>query len=237
MAWAPYFEKMSSQISQLGASEIKNWQGREISDVLNLSVSGCSGTLQLFSMKKIEKICIVNLCVNDRLQYGMCTILPACKYSLPIFFSRWEEREREITHLVDFLPTVDTFVDEEYRIRFLELMGPEWEKFASLAGICPEEDDELRSACSIIYTGAKTLIEKDGLRLAALAPHLDYLKRYCEFIPAAEEVSDQEKQTEIDRKAPAVRKILRSHFQKALAGPLKPVAEKNNTEIILDLFF
>ena len=237
MAWTPYFEKMAGQLSQLGASEIKNWQGRQIADALNLSVSGCSGNLTLFSMKIIEKICIVNLCINDRLQYGMCTIFPARKYALPIFFSRWEEREKDITHLVDFLPTVDSFVDEEYRIRFLELMGPVWEKFASLAGICPEEDDELRSACSIIYTCAKTVPEKEGLRLAALAPHLEYLKQYCQFIPAAEALSDEEKQAEVDRKVQAVRKILRGHFQKALAGPLKPVAEKNNTEAILDLFF
>ena len=56
MAWTPYFEKMAGQLSQLGASEIKNWQGRQIADALNLSVSGSSGTLTLFSMKIIEKI-------------------------------------------------------------------------------------------------------------------------------------------------------------------------------------
>ncbi len=110
------------------------------------------------------------------------------------------------------MPTVDSLIDEEYRKRYLESVQPLWEKYASLPGICPEESDVIRSLCSIIYTAAKVPIDKEGMRLAALAPHTEYLKSYLNFLQEAYPIKDDTKRKEVKRKRGAIRNVLRTRF-------------------------
>ena len=150
--------------------------------------------------------------VKEDLQCGLCTIFPQTDCDLPIFLSRWEERASEIIFLVDIIPTVDTLVDEETRVKYIEPINELWQKYASLPGICPEENDALRGLCSIIYTAARVPIEKDGIRLAALAPHTTYLHHYVEYLGKASSVKDDKKKKEISRKIASVQTVLGDFF-------------------------
>lgn len=230
--WTPYREKMLEQLNQLPLQAIRQWQGKEIS---LLEKDGCS-TIKAFSMEKAAKICIGSFRVNDELQYGLCTIFPKIEYRLPVFLSRWEERAQEIDFLVDFMPTVDFLIDQDFRARYLEIMGQYWEKYASLEGICPEENDTLRSACSIIHTAARMPIEREGMRLAALAPHTEYLKHYIEFIKDAVPVENQAKHQEVKRKTASLTNILRGYFSHALNSTLDKTVGAGNSETVLSLF-
>jgi hypothetical protein len=122
-------------------------------------------------------------------------------------------------------------VDEAYRVKFLEPMGESWERFSKLPGIFPEEDNELRSACSIIYTAACIPIEKDGMRLAALAPHLDYLKKYIAFMDEVKPLTDDVKQKEIARRIKAVRTIFKTNLQNTFSNTAKPNLGKEMIEL------
>jgi hypothetical protein len=203
--WAPYREKMQEQLSQI--------QLREIHQELTAGKN-----LKAYTADKIAKIAIGECCIGDSRHIGVCTVFPLETYWLPLYVSLWDEQEKEITLLVDVAPTVDSLIDEPFRIKYLESIQPLWEKFASLPGIVPFEDDGVRRVCSIIYTAAVVPIEREGMRLAALAPHTEYLKSYIEFVKDAPAADGEAKVKEIRRKIEAVKSEYRSYLQRAYGG-------------------
>lgn len=210
--WSPYLEKMREQMDQLELSEIKEWSGHDLAPAREFKTAQVEGGFTTFRAEKIEKIGIGSFYLNKEIHHGFCTIIPDEDYDLPMFVSQWEEGEKEIRFLVDIIPAVDSLIDEDYRKRYLESVQPLWEKYASLPGICPEESDVIRSLCSIIYTAARVPIDKEGMRLAALAPHTDYLKSYLNFLQEADTVKDDAKRKEVKRKREVIRNILRTRF-------------------------
>jgi len=221
ITWAPYFDKLKEQLGQLVLVKRSEWKGTD-------------SILESFGTEKIEKISVGSITVEES-RYGLCTIFPAAGYDLPIFFSRWEEKKSEIIFLVDLIPTVDTLVDEPYRKKYIEPLDPLWQRYESLAGICPEEHDGLRGILSIIYTAARVPIEREGMRIAALAPHLEYLKHYIEFYRAASPVIDTIKVQEISRRTAAVKKMLRGYFAGMLAGQVGETLG-NEQELFMSIF-
>lgn len=236
--WSPYLEKMREQINQLKLSEIKEWEGRDLISAEEFKTSQAHGGLKAYSTEKIEKIGIGTFYLNEEVLCGFCTFFPDEDHALPIFISRWEEREKEISFLVDLIPTVDSLIDEEYRKRYLESVQPLWERYASLPGICPEESDIVRSLCSIIYTAAKVPIDKEGMRLAALAPHIEYLKSYLNFLQEANPIEGDAKRKEVKRKKEAIRKTLHEKFfREAFKGSLGEDLGDNNLELMAAILF
>jgi hypothetical protein len=129
-------------------------------------------------------------------------------------------------------------VDEEFRKKYIESVQPLWDRFAALPGICPEESDVIRSLNSIIYTAARVPIEKEGMRLAALAPHTEYLKSYLAFLPEAVPVTDEAKKKELAAKRAALRTTLRAHFFKEmLPGPAREELGDGMIELLNAVYF
>jgi len=236
--WSPYVEEMREQIDQLKISEIKEWEGHDLTPVLEFTTSQAHGGFKAYCTAKVEKIGIGNFYLNEKVHWCFCTIFPREDYDLPIFISRWEEGEKEISFLVDLMPTVDSLIDEDYRKRYLESVQPLWERYASLPGICPEESDVIRSLCSIIYTAAKVPIEKEGMRLAALAPHTEYLKSYLNFLREANPIGSDAKRKEVKRKRRALRETLRTKFFKeVMKDSMGSIMGENLTELISTILF
>jgi len=234
----PYLEKMGEQIGQLKPTQLTEWEGRDLTAIQDIAASQITGECKAYQSEKIGKIGLGALSLTDGTHYGLCTIIPEEHYDLPLFLSRWEEREKEITILVDIMPTVDSLVDEAYRKKYIESVQPLWDRFVSLAGICPEESDVIRSLCSIIYTAARVPIEKEGMRLAALAPHTEYLKSYIAFVPEARPVESDAKKQEIQKKKAALRKTLSEHFFKEiLPDTTRQALGENNLALMTTLFF
>ena len=236
--WAPYLEKMKEQIDQLKLSEIKESKGRDLTPASEFKTPKASGGFKAYSTDKIEKTGIGTLYLNEEVHYGFCAIFPDENHSLPIFISRWEEREREVRFLVDIMPSVDSLIDEEYRKKYVESVQPLWERFASLPGICPEESDVIRSLCSIIYTAARVPIDKEGMRLAALAPHTEYLKGYLAFLKEATPIENDAKREEVKKKREAIRGTLRTKFFKEVMGDsIESTVGSDLSELIVTILF
>ena len=230
--WSPYLEKMREELNQLTLKEIRHVEGHAIMPAQEFKTSQVHGGLSAYSVEKIEKIAIGTFYLNETIHYGFCTIIPDDSHNMPLFISLWEEGEREITFLVDLMPTVDSLIDEEYRKKYLESVQPLWERYASLPGICPVESDVVRSLCSIIYTAARVPIDKEGMRLAVLAPHPEYLKNYISFVQEATEVEDRAKRKEVERKKKALRRTLRESFAHEI---LKKTVAKTVGDNLLEL--
>jgi len=213
--WTPYAEKMIEQLRHLPLTKLSNWKDHAIDSI---PLPGSEKMLEIFSTDKIEKVALASFHLEDGLHFGLCSIFPKPEYRLPVFLSRWEERHDTIQALVDFMPTVDILQDKEFREQYIESMGPLWEKYAALPGIWPEEHDKLRSACSIIYTATRTSIEREGMRLALVAPHTEYLKNYIAFAGAAVPVTGMAKQQEVRRKTEALRDLLHQCLRELLSG-------------------
>jgi len=236
--WSPYLEKMREQIDQLKVSEVKEWEGHDLTPALEFKTSRAHGGFKAYRADKVEKIGIGNFYLKGAIHCGFCTIFPSEENDLPIFISRWEEREKEIRFLVDLMPTVDSLIDEEYRERYLESIQPLWEKYAHLPGICPEESDVIRSLCSIIYTAAKVPIEKEGMRLAALAPHTEYLKSYINFLRESNPIESDAQRKEVKRKREAIRRTLSTKFFKeVLEDSIVKAVEGNLSELMGIILF
>lgn len=236
--WTPYLEKMGEQIDQLKATELTEWGGHDLTVIQDIKASQITGGFKAYHSEKIDKIGFGSLSLGDGTHHGFCTIIPKGNYDLPLFLSRFEEREKEITFLVDIMPTVDSLIDEAYRKKYIESVQPLWDRFVSLPGICPEESDVIRSLCSIIYTAARVPIEKEGMRLAALAPHTEYLKNYLAFIPDARPVESDAKKKEIQKKKAALRKTLRTNFFKEiLHDTVRQSLGENNLTLMTTVLF
>ena len=117
-------------------------------------------------------------------------------------------------------------------------MQPLWEKYASLPGICPEESDAIRSLCSIIYTAANVPIDKEGMRLAALAPHTEYLKSYLNFLQEAYPIKDDTRRKEVKRKREVIRDVLRKRFSgEIVCDSVSEALESNLQEQMVAILF
>lgn len=197
ISWVPYREKMLEQVRQIALNE-----------------SSAQDNFTVYTSDKIARLVIGEVVADARQHFAMCAIFPQEHYLLPLYFSLWDERENEISFLVDIMPTVDSLIDEPFRIKYIDPIHPLWDRFSNLAGITPFEDDAVRAVCSIIYTAAVMPIEREGMRLAALAPHTEYLKTYIAFIKDAPVVESHAKLKEIKRKTEAIKETLRSYLQK-----------------------
>lgn len=236
--WTPYLEKMGEQIDQLKPGKLKEWKGQDLTPALEFKTPQAQGRFKVYSNEKLEKIAIGTINLNEVTHCGFCTIFPKEDGDLPIFISQWEEGEKEISFLVDIMPVVDSLIDEDYRKKYIESVQPLWDRYASLPGICPEESDAIRSLCSIIYTAAKVPIEKEGMRLAALAPHTEYLKSYLAFLPEAASIESDVKKKEIKRKREAIKKTLYTKFLKeAVRGPIEGALGEKLAGLITAILF
>jgi hypothetical protein len=228
---------MRELVDQLNPREIREWEGRIFSDAGEFKTQDASGGFKAYTAEKVDKIALGEFFIKGELHYGLCTIIPGKEYDLPIFISRWEEREKEIGLLVDLIPSVDSLIDEEYRKRYFDSIQPLWERYANLPGICPEENDAIRSLCSIIYTAAQVPIEREGMRLAALAPHTEYLKAYLDFLKEAIPVKDETRSKEVKRKKGAIQKTLRTCYQELLKGPMGKALGSKISERMVSILF
>ncbi|HUT84537.1 MAG TPA: hypothetical protein VMX95_07795 [Thermodesulfobacteriota bacterium] len=235
--WSPYRERMKELIDQINVHEMKEWGGKDVREAGEFKTQEAYGGLKTYSTDKAEKIALGDFFVKGEVHYGLCTIIPGEAYNVPFFISRWEEREKEIILLVDLMPTVDSLIDEEYRKKYFDSIQPLWERYASLPGICPEESDVIRSLCSIIYTAAQIPIDKEGMRMAALAPHTEYLKAYLNFLRETVPVEDETKRKEIKRKREAIRKTLSMCYQDLLRGPMGKALGSPISELMIHMFF
>ncbi len=227
----PYIEKMSEQLNQLSLTQINECAGNDISNLADYEKDGTKVKLSVYQAESVEKIAIGSIVIDNEVNIGVCMIIPDNDVALPIYVSRWEERQDTITLLVDLMPTVDMVVDEAYRVKYLEPLNETWDRFSNLAGIQPEDDNDLRAACSIIYTGACVPIEKDGMRMAALAPHLDYLKKYIAYMTAEKNPIGEAKQREITRRIAAVRTLFSANLKNLLSKTAEPRLGKEMTDM------
>jgi hypothetical protein len=227
----PYIEKMLEQLNQLSLARINECAGNDISNLAEYEKDGTRLKLNVYQAEAAEKIAIGSIVVDNEVSVGACMIIPKNNIALPVYVSRWEERQDTITLLVDLMPTVDMIVDEAYRVKYIEPLNESWERFSNLAGIQPEDDNDLRAACSIIYTGACIPIEKEGMRMAALAPHLDYLKKYIAYMTADKQLSDETKQKEVTRRIAAVRTLFSANLKNLLSKTAEPKLGKEMTDL------
>ena len=227
----PYVEKMSEQLSQLSLTQINDCAGNDIRNLADYEQNGIQVKLRVYQAEAAEKIAIGSIVIDNEVNIGVCTIIPKNDIALPVYVSRWVERQDTITILVDMMPTVDMIVDEAYRVKYFEPLNETWERFSNLAGIQPEDDNDLRAACSIIYTGACVPIEKEGMRMAALAPHLDYLKKYIVYMTAEKHPIDEAKQREITRRIAAVRTLFSANLENLLSKTAESKLGKEMTAL------
>jgi hypothetical protein len=227
----PYIEKMTEQLNQLSLTQINECAGNDISNLTDYVKAGIQVKLSVYQSEAADKIAIGSIVVDNEVSVGACTIIPKNDIALPVYVSRWEERQDTITLLVDLMPTVDMIVDEAYRVKYFEPLNETWERFSNLAGIQPEDDNDLRAACSIIYTGACIPIEKEGMRMAALSPHLDYLKKYIAYMTAEKKPIDETKQRELSRRIAAVRKLFSSNLTNLLSKTAEPALGKEMCDL------
>ena len=236
-AFTPYYDKMFSVLEGLSLKALENCNGKDTASLGELSNDDIKAKVGLYSYSKISKIALGSFQVKDQKQFGLCTLFAEEGYDLPLFLSYWDEDQSKICWMVDFMPTVDDFIDEEYRAKYIESQGEAWDRFAKLPGVCPEDDNILRSLCSIIYSAGQSPIENEGMRLAVLAPQTSYLKTYTEFIPEAEPVTDDSKKNEISLKTKCLKSAQQIHFRAVLENQIGNCTGSEKIDFLTELFF
>ncbi|GEM_PF-565494 len=238
MQWTPYLERMKELIDPLRPDPIREWQGTSLASAREFSRGRAQGGFGAWRADKLEKIGIGSFVHAGNRHFAFCAVISGETYDLPLFLSRLEEGPHQVILLVDIIPVVDSLIDENYRKKYIESVQPLWDRFAALPGICPEESDVIRSLTSIVYTAARVPIDNEGMRLAALAPHTEYLKSYLAFLPEAAPVADAAKKQEFSVKRAALRKTLSAHFFKeVLPGPVRESLGNDMIELLNHVCF
>jgi len=231
-AWSPYSEQLLEELNHLSPAPLLQLGGFDLLPEASCAHENASGQLCLLQSTNLSRIALATVKSTD-LHIGLCLAFPRADYDLPIFFSRWQETMQDLSYYVDLLPTVDFLVDEAYRIKYFDPLDQDWQRFANLAGIWPEDDDLLRSVSSIVYTAAHSMVGREGQRLAALAVHSTYLKHYIAFVHAAVPIAKNDKRAEIKRKTIAIGIILKDYLERYFAGPAGQLIGSANTERLL----
>jgi hypothetical protein len=238
IVWTPYLEKMRELLSPLDLKEVREIGGEDLSPIMDFRTPKCHGSFKTYRANKIEKLTLGSLYLDEEGHYGMCTIWPQGEYELPLYFSNWEEKAKEVLTLVDFTPTVDLLMNEPYRKKYIdEAISPLWNKFGTLPGIQPAPYAFVRGMCSINYTCAVVPVTNEGMRLVALQPHLEYLKVYLKLLKESESIIEEKRRWEVNRKRAALSHNYRKNFIPRVKKSLGVTMGENMANLLIIMLF
>jgi hypothetical protein len=87
---------------------------------------------------KIEKITIGELHYMRRAKYCILNMTASDDYDLPIYACEFDESAPRLSVTIDFMPTVDIAVHEEYREKYYTGLADLWRKYRTIPGFTKE---------------------------------------------------------------------------------------------------
>ncbi|MBW1823632.1 MAG: hypothetical protein JRI87_03560 [Deltaproteobacteria bacterium] len=127
-AFPPYEEKMKEALKPFNAEVMNSYQGKDIRPFQNLKGKNMDSSKYLYKAPKLEKISFAVHNFKDMLMSYGIIIWPDDEHALPTFSSYWAESAKGSYFIIDFYPSADCIVDNNYMEHYLSPLEDLYEK-------------------------------------------------------------------------------------------------------------
>ena len=169
------------------------------------------GDTQYFCSDKIEKISFGWTVLRKSIVASGCMGWPRDDYEFPILTLDWDESEKHVHIIADFMPLTDIVVNDWYREKYLDGIETSYKQYTDLLDAPPNPINWFRSFTSPYVIAGKP--DADPGRTVvkrALDCLVVYLKYWMEEIVAkAEPVKDPAHKEYVNKKKAKIRDILK----------------------------
>ena len=184
-------------------------------------------TLKAYAADKIAKIAIGDCTIGDQSTSVSAPYSPVKTTGCPFIFHTGMKRQKKFHCWLISCQRWTLLLMSHSALNIWTPSSLCGRNLPTFPASCPLRTIRVRRVCSIVYTAAVVPIEKEGMRLAALAPHTEYLKAYIDFVKDAPPADGEVKVKEIKRKIAAVKTALQTYIQKEYGASLMRTCSKS----------
>jgi len=169
------------------------------------------GDRRYFCSDKIEKLSLGWTIIRDAMLICTCMGWPRDDYDFPILATTWDESEKHVHMISDFIPLTDLVMHEDYLEKYLDPFEPIFKRYTDLLE-SPAGDLSWFRALSSPYVIVGR--NKADPERATMKRALDCLCKYVtywldEIVAKAEPITDREYQKQVKAKKERIREIYR----------------------------
>jgi hypothetical protein len=169
------------------------------------------GGSQYVRGEKIEKMNFGWIVIRDAMLISTCMGWPKDDYDFPVLATTWDESEKHVHIIADFIPLVDLVMNESYLEKYLDPFEPTYKQYCDLLDAPPEHLSWFRALSSPYVIAGRPKADPDRARMKKA---LDCLAKYVkywfeEIVTKAQPVTDAKYREQVKAKKEKIRDIYR----------------------------
>ena len=169
------------------------------------------GGTQYLKNNKIEKLHFGWTIIRDAMLISTCMGWPSDDYDFPALAITWDESEKHVHIIADFMPLVDLVMNEGYLEKYLDPFEPVYKRYTDLLDAPPEQLGWFRALSGPYVIGGRPKSDPDRtLMKRSLECLVTYIRYWLEEIVAkAEPVRDPAYKQQVKERKQKIRDIYR----------------------------
>lgn len=199
---------------------LETYQGMDTRPAWEFKTPMASGFYKPYLIKggdKIEKITIGELHYMRRAKYCSLNLTASDDYDLPIYACEFDETSPRLGVTIDFMPTVDIAVHEEYCERYYTPLANLWRRYRTIPGFTKEGRCLVQRRYGPWPWARETLspysldgkVEERQDRKKVMEAIVEYARVWLELLKKAEPIKDPEYKHEMLRRKKTMQRYYR----------------------------
>jgi hypothetical protein len=169
------------------------------------------GGSQYVRGEKIEKLNFGWIVIRDAMLISTCMGWPKDDYDFPVLATTWDESEKHVHIIADFIPLVDLVMNESYLEKYLDPFESIYKQYTDLLDAPPEHLSWFRALSSPYVIAGRPKADPERARMKrALDCLIHYLKYWFEeIVSKAEPITDLQYRAQVKARKEKIREIYR----------------------------
>jgi hypothetical protein len=169
------------------------------------------GGPQYVKSDKLEKLNFGWLIIRDAMLISTCMGWPNDDYDFPVLAITWDESEKHVHIIADFMPLVDLVMNDWYLEKYLEPFEPIYKQYTDLLDAPPEHLGWFRALSGPYVIGGRPKADIDRARMKrALECLVTYIRYWFEeIVSKAEPITDPKYREQVKARKQKIRDIYR----------------------------
>lgn len=169
------------------------------------------GGTQYMKSGKIEKLHFGWLIIRDAMLISTCMGWPNDDYDFPVLAITWDESEKHVHIIADFIPLVDLVMNDWYLEKYLEPFEPVYKQYTDLLDAPPEHLSWFRALSGPFVIGGRPKSDPERtLMKRSLECLITYIKYWFEeIVTKAEPITDPHYKQQVKARKQKIRDIYR----------------------------
>jgi hypothetical protein len=148
--------------------------------------------MQYATGEKIEKLNFGWMLIRDAMVIAICSVRPRDDYDFPTLGTTWDESEKHVHMITDFVPLTDLVMNDWYQEKYLDPFEPIYKQYTDLLDAPPEQLPWFRALSSPYVIAGRPKADPDrAVMRRALECLVTYVRYWFEEIMTkAEPITD-----------------------------------------------